>query len=463
MQEDQLDFSLSEKQIEAFEHPAQFLLYGGAKGGGKSWFLCIWVFLKAIENPGNKIFFFRKRAVDFINTTLQTWKKVIPPQYYTINENKRKIFVHDSGSEIDYGGLDDEADVQKLNSAEYGNGAIDQAEEVSRDAFGMCRGTLRHRLKDGKFPDYHVRLSANPAQCWLIDAFINHPEKDFAYVKALPTDNPGLPQSYIENLKEAYKHRPAMYKALVEGSWEIMAGGNLCIHPTHINEAKHVKAIGPAIKRVVVNDPSHEGDDENVTYVVERTESHYRIVDTLFMNHKTGPETAAHLQIMRKKWSATDIFIDKVGVGASAYDQLMLMGEPVTGIISQSKDGFSKSDSERFLNLRAKMWMDAGDKFATGMVELPNDDVLISQLGQMTFEVGNGNKIKVLSKKEVKKAIQQSPDRADAMVYALHCVDVADRLDAQEYRDAIADIQGRGTEINPYQDVDDLDYTGYNM
>ena len=65
-------FDLSEKQVEAYSAKEQFVLYGGAKGGGKSWFMCIWVFSKALAVPFNKIFFCRRRSVDFTNTTLET-------------------------------------------------------------------------------------------------------------------------------------------------------------------------------------------------------------------------------------------------------------------------------------------------------------------------------------------------------------------------------------------------------
>ena len=135
-----LTFDLSPRQGEALNAKEKFVLYGGAKGGGKSWFLCIWVFLKAVQNKRNKVFFCRRRAVDFNNTTLETWKKAIPPHLYRINEQKKKIFIPMSGSTIDYGGLDDPLLVQALNSAEYGHIGGDQAEVA---AVGIERGVHR--------------------------------------------------------------------------------------------------------------------------------------------------------------------------------------------------------------------------------------------------------------------------------------------------------------------------------
>jgi len=44
-----INIELSERQALAYNDPAQFLLYGGAKGGGKSWFLCVWIYTNAIQ------------------------------------------------------------------------------------------------------------------------------------------------------------------------------------------------------------------------------------------------------------------------------------------------------------------------------------------------------------------------------------------------------------------------------
>ncbi|MHC4270657.1 MAG: hypothetical protein ACYSTS_19680, partial [Planctomycetota bacterium] len=123
------------------------LMYGGAKGGGKSWFLCVWIFtmvwsimvkagLKPSKNPPHVAWFGRKQATDLTGTTLQTWREVIPQEYYQLRGGTEKdpkhILIADRIA-IDYGGLDKQENINKFNSAEYIIIAIDQAEEVSKD------------------------------------------------------------------------------------------------------------------------------------------------------------------------------------------------------------------------------------------------------------------------------------------------------------------------------------------
>ena len=368
---DALDFRLSGKQGEAYNAKEQFVLYGGAKGGGKSWFMCIWVFSKALSVPYNKIFFCRRRSVDFSNTTLETWKKCIPTQCYRIHEQKKKIFIF-NGSVVDYGGLDDPLLIQSLNSAEYGNIAVDQAEEIERDSFAMLRGTLRHmaRTPDGqKFtPDYQVMLSANPAQCWLKEDFILRPRDGFRYIKALPTDNPYLPPNYVQNLSEAFQHRPQLLAAYLHGSWDDLAGHDICIQPSAVERAvQRLHPQGRVIKRVIVNDPARFGDDENVIYVMAATQNCAYVEDVIILEHKSTMDTAGRLSALRRKVGAQVIAVDSIGIGAGVVDALYDLKEPVLSVNSSSKPTV-ETEQKKFYNLRSQLWMMAGDEFDNGGV-----------------------------------------------------------------------------------------------
>ena len=92
------------------------VLYGGAKGGGKSVFGCLWCYGKALEiikmceiaprkHPIPIGFMGRKRGVDFTNTTLETWKRFIPDTMYEIKGKPAEIVIADR-VKILTGGLD---------------------------------------------------------------------------------------------------------------------------------------------------------------------------------------------------------------------------------------------------------------------------------------------------------------------------------------------------------------------
>lgn len=457
-----LTFSLSPRQIQALNADEFCVLYGGAKGGGKSWWACVWMFLMAVKHKGNKLFFCRRRSVDFTNTTLETWKKAIPANLYRINEQKKKIYVPVAKSVIDYGGLDDPMLVQSLNSAEYAHICVDQAEEIEQDQFSMLRGTLRHKLADGTHPKFKIRLTANPAQCWLKNNFLLNPQEGFKFISALPTDNPYLPKDYVKNLEEAFKHRPALLAAYLHGSWDDLASHDICIQGAWIQKAltRHPSQAN-VTKRVVVNDPARYGDDENVIYVMEECGGIARKVHEQILEHKSLMDTAGRLVALRKKWEASLIAVDVCGIGAGIVDSLAEMKEPVLPINSSARPTL-ESNMGKYYNLRSQLWMEAGIKFADGLVQLEPDTILTGQLASTKFKFISSGRVQVESKDDVKKRLGRSPDRADAFIMGLHALDYSERLDRVEIERAETDRVGHGERVvaHDYVGVGE-DYSGY--
>lgn len=459
-------FLLSKRQGDAYNAKEQFILYGGAKGGGKSWFLCVWVFAKCLAIPRNKVFFCRRRSVDFTNTTLETWKKCIPAKAYRINEQKKKIFIY-NGSVVDYGGLDDPLLINALNSAEYGNVAIDQAEEIDMDSFASIRGTLRHKVKldNGQImvPDYQVRLSANPAQCWLKDYFIGNPRQGFRYIKALPTDNPHLPTDYVQNLSEAFQHRPQLLAAYLHGSWDDLAGHDICIQPSAVEKAVERSIMGPVIKRIIVNDPARFGDDENVIYVMAKTTHVAYVEEEIILEHKSTMDTAGRLRALRMRVDAQLIAVDVIGIGSGIVDALYDLREPVLAINSSSKPTV-ETEQKKYYNLRTQMWMMAGDEFDAGRVKLGGDYKLNGQLSSVRFKYTGNGKIQAEGKSDIKKRIGCSPDRADAFIMGLYALGYVNTIEHERNMDAGVDRQGHGTVVRTDMDPDrEDDYSGYNL
>ncbi|MCH8176778.1 MAG: hypothetical protein IIC09_00985, partial [Proteobacteria bacterium] len=168
---------------------------------------CYWIFLRCIElinefkivptkYPIPVGFMGRKRSVDFTDTTLETWKKFIPESAYLIRASEKEIIINER-VKIAYGGFDSEMDIKKFNSAEFAFGFIDQAEETTQDDIALLRGALRLKIQEAEL-DYTLLLTANPADCWLKDSFVDTQREGYIYLPALPTDNPFLPKGYID-------------------------------------------------------------------------------------------------------------------------------------------------------------------------------------------------------------------------------------------------------------------------
>lgn len=409
------------------------VLYGGAKGGGKSVFGCFWVFLKALEVireydlkptsfPIPVAFMGRKQGVDFTNTTLETWKRFIPVGAYRIKEQAKEIIIGDA-VKIDFGGMDKQEAVQKFNSAEYAFFFLDQAEEVTRDDIAVLRASLRLVI-NGRQCKAKALLTANPARCWLRDEFITSPRDDQRYIQALPSDNPYLDDSYLEILRQSFKHRPELLAAYLEGSWDSFEGMDQIIRDLWLREAMDRKRYPAEPQSLVVCDPARFGDDETVIYDMKDTQ----IAKETIYGKKDTMYTANVLFTKQRDSGGCPVVVDTIGIGAGIGDRLVEMGCKVISINASKK----ASDVKRYYNLRAEMWTTGGERFAEGDVALShNDPVLRGQLCTPTYKFRNG-RILIESKDDIKKRLGRSPDRADTYIMGLYALALLVRHRASE-------------------------------
>ncbi|MEA2036295.1 MAG: phage terminase large subunit [Nanoarchaeota archaeon] len=427
----------SEKQLDAFktldDSKIKACLYGGSKGGGKSVFGCFWMWSECIKlikkysilpskYPAPVAFMGRKQSVDFNDTTLETWKAFIPEDTYEIRIGDKEIVILDA-VKINFGGLDSSDAVKKFNSAEYIYIFIDQAEEISRNDYGLVRGTLRRKI-DNEAQQYKVLLTANPADCWLKDDFITTENPENAFIQALPADNPFLPGDYIDNLKEAFRHRPELIDAYVYGKWDVIAGFDLVIKPSWVENAIDLELHKEDERIAVCCDPARMGNDETVIYVMKG----YKVIDEMIYGQKTTMETAGHLVRLKQKHKTKEcpeplIAVDGCNLGCSIADRLRELKHKCL-IVRTGSTEMSDSDKLKYKNLKSKLWWGAGEKFANEEVSLHNDKVLRSQLCTPTYKQHSEGCVVVESSDDIKKKMNgKSLDRACAYLIGLYAID----------------------------------------
>ena len=372
--------------------------------------------LRPTKYPIPLAFMGRKQSVDFSDTTLETWKRFIPLDNCQIKSGDKEIIIADA-VKIQYGGFDDSNTVKKFNSAEYGFGFIDQAEEISRDDYGLFRGTLRLKIKNQPI-DYKTLLTANPAVCWLKDEFILNTPPRSAFIQALPADNPFLPDSYVENLEEAFRHRPELVEAYIYGNWDVFAGGDLIIKPSWVEAAVGRELYSVDERCVVACDPARFGDDETVIYVMKGAQ----IVEEMIYGQKSTMETAGNLIALKNKHKAYLIAVDSIGVGSGICDRLRELKNYVLEINFASKATTEKKQ-ERYFNRRTECYWEAGELFANDQVSLNKDNFLKSQLVNIKYKMNSRGLIQAEPKDKIKERMNgKSPDRADAFVMGLHAL-----------------------------------------
>jgi hypothetical protein len=435
-----VDYEYHSRQSQALdilgiEIPDLELLYGGAKGGGKSVLGCRWMFIEACEiidkfglNPSKYPlaigFMGRKRGVDFQKTTLETWKKEVPAAAYRINEQKHEIIIFET-VKIVFGGFDDRAVIEKFNSAEYCRAFVDQVEELTQHEIGMLRGTMRLKI-NGRVPLYKKLWTANPAQCWLKKEFVKNPDgkkEGLFFLPALPADNPYLPKFYTKTLIKAFRHRPELLEAYLHGSWDALEGADIIIKDVWVRDS-HARTIQIAGRRkLIVADIARFGDDRTVIMSLLETEIDKVIIYGKKDTHYTSGKIA---QAAKDAQGEDDdepplIVLDADGLGGPVADNLRAWGFKVHEI----KSAGASSKPEKFHNLRAEMWWTAGEKFSDGDIANKYDgngaEELDAELTIPTYKFRNG-KILVEAKEDIKKPERygKSPDVGDTYIYGLH-------------------------------------------
>ena len=420
--EQAVEFLLTHKQTDAFEYlesmESLHLMYGGAKGGGKSFLLCVWAYnwakflinffgIDKIEHPLPIGFIGRKRSVDFEKTTFETWKKVIPGKNYVIHEQAKEIVIRDK-VKLFFGGLDDQNVVNKFNSAEFAFYAIDQAEETDRMDLSVLQGSLRLKY-NGKQPPYKRFYSANPAECWLKTDFITNPKSHHYYIPALPSDNPYLPDDYNETLEDAFGFDPVLLAAYKDGDWDALQPRQALITQTALGMLPRVPQDNFFKRKIVACDPSL-GGDECVLYFMED----YEIKDALYLQSNNIQVIGQDCCTFLTKHFCKDFVVDAIGIGKGVADFVKAAGFTVQEIISSGQ----ARDTGHFSNVRSEIWGFLSKKIGEKLIVYPSDEKLRQQLCAVKYKVG-AKKFELEPKELTKKALGTSPDRADCFVYGV--------------------------------------------
>lgn len=419
------------------------VLYGGGKGGGKSWLLCLFVYfyamsvirffeLESADEVPHIGWIGRKVAQVFTGTTLETWKTTIPADCYTLvsgsEKHPRHIRILDRVA-VDYGGLDSRADLERFNSAEYGFIGLDQAEEAIRDDVSTLMASRRRKLRHKRLGrpislPYRGLWTANPRQGWLKEDFIDQSKPGKAFVPALYSDNPHLPTGYAQTLEDAFSHRPDLLKAYRDGDWSALSGVDQIILQEWVTAASMRYSRAPYVKRWVSVDPARFGDDSCVIVGGENTE----LVDGVVLPYSPEPMIVAKASEMAQRMGDCPIIVEEVGV-CGVVDYLARAGRKV---IRYCPAG-AATIPDKYYNARAERWSTVGrwmsdgffDARAGGVFSFPQpaDPALATIYRKVCDQIQwpwyefRGQKVLVAAKEDIKKEHSGvSPDYGDAYI-----------------------------------------------
>lgn len=194
----------TEKQLEALNHPAKEILYGGAGGGGKTSWLLMGA-LQYVNVPGYSALIIGKSYKDLskpgaIMDRCRSWLAGTDAQ--AIDGGMQWRFP--SGAIISFGHLEDKNAHLSFKSAEYQYIAFDELTQFPEEQYLFLRSRCR-KVHGIKVPD-RLRSASNPGGAhhdWVYNRFVNPDTRNpnCVYIPAKVNDNPHINQAdYLEML-----------------------------------------------------------------------------------------------------------------------------------------------------------------------------------------------------------------------------------------------------------------------
>lgn len=249
-----LDLRLHERQTEAFLSPATEILYGGAAGGGKSHLMRVLAIMLCAEVPGLQVYLFRRLSDDLYKNHMEGpggFFALLAPWIGAgwVKFNASKNFLEFwNGAKVWLSHCQYEKDKIKYQGPEIHVLLVDELTHFTESIYRYLRG--RCRLGGLKVPEKYagklplVLAGSNPGGVghnWVKAAFISPakpgeiremPKEEGGmrrqYIPAKLADNPTMSENdpdYADRL--AGLGNAALVKAMLDGDWDIVAGGAL--------------------------------------------------------------------------------------------------------------------------------------------------------------------------------------------------------------------------------------------
>ena len=128
-------------------------------------------------------------------------------------------------------------------------------------------------------------------------------------------------------------------------------------------------------------------------------------------------QVAGKLQALAEDDPDVDtIVVDDTGLGGGVTDRLReeLSGSRVQ--IVAFNGGAKAQRSDRYVNAIAEAWMELGQVFRDGQIDLDDNQAVVAQLSSRRYTLQGDRRIKLESKEDYKKrSTGGSPDDADAL------------------------------------------------
>lgn len=323
------------KQIEGMKawlnDDVEQILYGGAKGGGKSYLGASAIFGDAHTYPGTHYFIARKELIDLrkhtkpiVQEVHKNWGIKDLDAYMRYNGQDNVYELH-NGSKvylIQCKDLPRDPMYERFGSMQMTRGWIEEGGEIPEEA----KKNLWLSIGRWKNDDFDLKkkllITANPKKGWMKREFIDLYEEgelpeDKVFVPAYATDNVYLSEDYINTLKN--QDNQIMRQRLWEGRWDYDEDHDALTTHDYISDA-FSNTITKDDKKYLVADIARLGEDR-VAISLWRGLEMYKI--EVYENQTTDRTTQIIKDIAASESVPySHILIDADGLGVGVLDNI---------------------------------------------------------------------------------------------------------------------------------------------
>lgn len=217
------------RQLLAFKETHKYVAFGGARGGGKSWFVRWKAVLLCMSYPGIKVTIVRKTFPELRENHIEPLLSMIPRAMATYNDSK-KIFRFRNGSRIIFRHCETERDIGKFQGTEMDVLFIDEATHFDEQTFKKMAVCVRGV---NNFPKrvYCTCNPGGPGHAWVKRLFLERAFKDgedpdeyAPMIRSLVTDNVALLKSDPDYIRQLDALNGKLKAAWRFGDWDIFEG-----------------------------------------------------------------------------------------------------------------------------------------------------------------------------------------------------------------------------------------------
>lgn len=402
---------------------ASYIVYGGSAGSGKTWLECEWQLVRRIRYPGTRGFIGRNQLTRLMATTYLTLLKVhahhgITNDMWKLNGQYHYI-EYWNGSRIDLLDLafqPSDPMYERLGSLECTDGAIDEAGEVDF----MAVDILKSRLGRWKNEEYglppKMLLTCNPNKGWLYSR-VYKPWRDgnldpsWTFIPATYTDNPHTAGMYAKQLASIDNH--AMRERLMYGNWDYEEDAGQLV--TGIAVRDMTTNTVPSGEAYITADIARYGSDRAVIGVWDGWN-----VKLYVRRKKSTTEIATLIRDLEiaNNVPRSRVLVDEDGVGGGVVD---ILSGCVGFMGGSSPLPDYRETKQNYANLKAQCGFMLAEKIQSHGVCVKNEDKtvldeLYAELEQSLRRKESLDKLALIPKDDVKRALGRSPDLADTLL-----------------------------------------------